>query len=392
MTTRSGWIEDRKGRKRKDGTPVGGNRWRARYRTPDGGKRSKTFATKIEAQRWLDGQKVAQDRGEWVDPNEGKVLFSDYAAEVQASRVHLAATTKARDEGYMRTLVLPHLGELRLSSIRPTNLRRMVATLTADGYAPATVRKAYQLAAMVLSRAVLDDKLARTPARGVDLPSTRGGGDSKQSKIREPLTHHEAARLHEAIDPRYRVAVLLGAYAGLRAGEVFGLQVENLDLLRRRLRVAATLTNLSGAVSLGPPKTEASRRTISISQALVDELAAHLAEYGPGPEGVVLSSPHGSWVRASSWRQRFWNPAVEAAGLQRPLRFHDLRHTHASWLIAEGAHAKAIQGRLGHSSIVVTMDTYGHLMPEIDEGLADVLDARMQDARLSADTYAVGRT
>ena len=284
-------------------------------------------------------------------------------------------------------MVLPHLGDLPLASIRPTHLRQLVAKRTAEGKAPATVRKAYQRATLVLKQAVLDDKIARTPARGVKLPSLR----ESQSEIRV-LSHDEVAQLHEAIHPRYRVAVSLGAYAGLRAGEVFGLQVSNLDLLRRRLAVETTLTNLNGSVSLGPPKTKASRRSISISQSLVDELAARLAEFGTGPEDVVLSSPRGSWVRASSWRQRFWNPAVEAAGLQRPLRFHDLRHTHASWLIAKGAHAKAIQERLGHSSITVTMDTYGHLMPEIDQGLADMLDADMRDAHQTTDTYVVART
>ena len=252
---------------------------------------------------------------------------------------------------------------------------------------PATTRSAMAQPTVPTDATSRLDKIVRTPARGVKLPSLR----ESRSAIRV-LTHDEAARLHEAIDPRYRVAVSLGAHAGLRAGEVFGLQVENLDLLRRRLRVAATLTNLNGSVSLGPPKTEASKRTISISQAFCDELAAHLAEYGTGPEGVVVSSPQGSWIRAASWWQRFWNPGVEAAGLQRPLRFHDLRHTHASWLIAEGAHAKAIQGRLGHSSIVVTMDVYGHLMPEMDEGLADMLDVRMREARHPADVYVVGRS
>jgi integrase len=141
----------------------------------------------------------------------------------------------------------------------------------------------------------------------------------------------------------------------------------------------------------GPTKTKGSRRTISLPQTLVEELAAHLAEFGTGPEGVIVSSPQGSWVRASSWRQRFWNPAVEAS-VGRPFRFHDLRHTHAAFLIAQGAHAKAIQSRLGHSSIVVTMDTYGHLMPEIDEGLADMLDADMRDAHQAAEAHAVART
>ena len=376
---RSRWIEDRKGRTTADGRPVGGKRWRARYRTPDGGKKSKAFATKIEAERWLDQQTASIARGDWVDPTAGKVLFSEFAAEVHASRVHLAATTKARDETYLRTMVLPHLGDLPLAGVRPTHLRRLVSELTADGKAPATVRKAYQLASLILTQAVNDDRIARTPARGVKLPSLR----ESESEIRV-LTHAQVATLREAMHPRFRVAVSLGAYAGLRAGEVFGLQAKSLDMLRRRLAVETTLTNLNGRVSLGPPKTRASRRSVSLSRTLVDELAAHLATFGIGPEGVVVSSPKGSWVRASSWRQRYWNPAVEAAGLSRPLRFHDLRHTHASWLIAEGAHAKAIQERLGHSSITVTMDTYGHLMPEIDEGLADVLDARMQSAMVVA--------
>jgi len=369
--SRNGSIEDRRGRRTKDGKPMGGMRWRAKYRTPDGHTRSKAFSTKVEAERWLDGQKVARDRGEWVDPNAGKVLFCDYAAEVAAGRAHLAATTRERDRSYMANLVLPHLGKFPLTAIAPGHLRQMVSSLSAEGYAPATVRKAYQLASLVLKQAVLDDRLARTPARGVDLPSDRNGGED-QPEIRV-LDPSRVAALHEAIDPRYRVAVSLGAYAGLRLGETLGLGVQSLDLLRRRLTVTATLTNLNGSVSLGPPKTKASRRTLALPAFLCDELAAHLAQFGTGPEGVVLSSPRGSWVRASSWRKRFWHPAVEAT-VGRPFRFHDLRHTHASWLIEQGAHAKAIQTRLGHSSIVVTMDTYGHLMPGMDEALAEGLE------------------
>jgi integrase len=385
--SRNGWIEDRRDRKTKDGKPMGGARWRAKYRTPDGRTRSKSFPTKVEAERWLDSQKVARDRGEWVDPNAGKVLFGDYADEVAEGRAHLAATTRERDRSYMANLVLPQLGKLPLSAVTPGHLRKMVASLSAEGYAPATVRKAYQLAALVLSQAVLDDKLARTPARGVDLPSDRNSREpGTESEIRV-LDPSQVAALHEAIDPRYRVAVSLGAFAGLRLGEALGLQVQSLDLLRRRLTVAATLTNLNGSVSLGPPKTKASRRTLALPAFLAEELAAHLATFGTGPEGVVLSSPKGSWVRASSWRRRFWHPAIESSGVGRPFRYHELRHTHASWLIEQGAHAKAIQTRLGHSSIVVTMDTYGHLMPGMDEALAEGLGV----LAVTAETPALGQ-
>lgn len=251
--------------------------------------------------------------------------------------VHIGGPARPRDTPDL-------LGSLCLASIRPDHLRKMVADLSAEGYAPATVRKVYQLASLTLRQAVIDDKIARTPARGVDLPSTRGEGSESRIPV---LTPEQVARLQETIDPRYRVAVSLGAYAGLRLGEVLGLQVESLDLLRSRLTVATTLTNLNGKVSLGPPKTKASRRTIGLPGFLVDELAAHLAEFGTGPEGVVLSSPQGSWVRASNWRKRAWYPAVEAAGIDAGFRFHDLRHTHASWLISEGFHAKVIQERSG---------------------------------------------
>lgn len=383
---RSAWIDDRAGRKTPNGKKVQGLRWRARYRTPSGQVRSKSFAQKAEARAWLDAQLGTVAKGDWTDPSAGKIPFGEWAAVVMAGRAHLAATTRSRDESYLRNLVLPHLGDLPLAAIRPAHLRAMVSALAADGKAPATVRKAYQIAALILNQAVNDDRLARTPARSVKLPSLRD--HQSESEIRAKfLTHAEVARLHETIAPRYRLAVSLGAYAGLRQGEAFGLRVADLDLLRRRLTISHSLTNLNGAVSLGPTKTRSSRRTISLPTFVVDEIAAHLSVFGTGPEGVVLSSPTGSWLRASSWRHRFWRPATVAAGVGR-VRFHDLRHTHASWLVAQGAHPKALQERLGHSSIVVTMDTYAHLMEGIDADLADKLGIEHQALWETATTLA----
>jgi integrase len=121
----------------------------------------------------------------------------------------------------------------------------MVAALTAQGRAPATVRKAYQLASLILRQAVSDDLISRSPARGIDLPSNR----HVESEIRF-LSVAEISDLHDAMNPRYRVAVSLGAYASLRLGEALGLRVEDLDLLRRTLTVTHSLNNHSGRVSL----------------------------------------------------------------------------------------------------------------------------------------------
>lgn len=357
---RSAWIEDRAGR--------GGMRWRARYRGVDGRKHSKTFVRKPDAQRWLDQQVAALGRGEWVDPNHGRTEFADWASKVMGSRVHLAETTRNRDETYLRTMVLPHLGSLPLSSIQPSDLRTMVASLTADGKAPATVRKAYQIAGLVLRQAVSDGLIVRSPARGIDLPSDR---DRPEMRF---LSVPEVATLTEAMTPRYQGMVLMAAYGGLRLGEVGGLGIADFDLLRRTVTIRRNLVELdSGRLVLGPTKTKASRRTVTLPRLVTDHLAQHLAVFGTGPDGVVFTSPEGGLVRYASWRRRYWQPAVTEAGLE-PLRFHDLRHTHAALLIAQGEHPKVIQSRLGHTSISTTLDTYGHLMEGLDAGVAERLD------------------
>jgi integrase len=106
---------------------------------------------------------------------------------------------------------------------------------------------------------------------------------------------------------------------------------------------------------------------------LVDELAEHLARYGD-PDGWVFVAPTGGPIRRTNFRRRFWIPAV-AASVCEPFRMHDMRHTHAAMLIAEGVHPKVLQARLGHASITTTLDVYGHLMEGLDEAAAHALDA-----------------
>jgi integrase len=169
--------------------------------------------------------------------------------------------------------------------------------------------------------------------------------------------------------------VYTAAYTGLRFGELAALRVADLNLLRREVTVARSISESGGMVESGP-KTNAGRRTLKLPVPIVDLLAAHLVDHRwdlvfPGVEGRPL--------RGSTFRQRHFDPAVRRSGLG-PLTPHDLRHTHASWLIAAGEHPKVIQARLGHSSITVTLDTYGHLMAGLDEGAADKLGASFADS------------
>jgi integrase len=186
------------------------------------------------------------------------------------------------------------------------------------------------------------------------------------------LTPVEIARLADAIRPRYRALVLVGAYGGLRIGELAGLRRERVDVLRGTVEVAEIMTEVVGKLQVGPPKTRASRRTVGLPRAVINVLVEHLAPGGQ-PADFVFTGPQGGPLRIANFRNRIWRPATTAAGLDG-LRIHDLRHTAVALWIAAGASAKEVAVRAGHSSVSFTLDRYGHLYPESDASLRDRLD------------------
>jgi integrase len=187
------------------------------------------------------------------------------------------------------------------------------------------------------------------------------------------LTPAEVAALADVIHPRYRALVLVGAYGGLRIGELAGLRRSRVDLLRGTVQVAEIVVEVRGLLHVGPPKTQTSRRTVGLPRFVVEELAAHLGR--PGDlEALVFTAPQGGPLRLPAFRGRVWRPAVIAAGLDG-LRIHDLRHTAVALWIAAGANPKEVSARAGHASVSFTLDRYGHLYPEADTALRDRLDA-----------------
>ncbi len=216
--------------------------------------------------------------------------------------------------------------------------------------------------------------MRRPPTRGVKLPRLERA---------EPrfFTPDQVEELSEVIDERYRLLVLAGAYTGCRWGELVGLESEDLDLLRRRLTVRRTLSEVSGHISVGPPKTPAARRAITLPSFLVDEFAAQISGE---PHDRVFVAPSGGPLRASNWRRRFWYPATRQAQLGAP-DIHALRHTHVAMLIAQGEHPKTIADRLGHTDVRTVLNVYGHLFQGLDEVTAD----RLEDARNATQTGRV---
>jgi integrase len=271
--------------------------------------------------------------------------------------------------------MLPHFGSRQFRGVTPADVQSWITRLGRDGYAPATVQLAYGLLSMSFAAAAEAGLLARSPCRGVKLPKwTR-----RETRF---LGIDELHELAAAINPRFRVLVLTTGLTGARFGELAALRVGDLNLLRRRLTITRSLTEVRGELTETEPKTAASRRTIDLPASLVDDLARHLAAASHDSTDRVFTSPEGGPLRRRGFRQRFWIPAVKTS-VGEPCRFRDMRHTHAALLIAVNTHPKLRQSRLGHSSIKTTLDIYGHLYEPLDEVAAD----RLEELALGAITH-----
>ncbi|MGH8472575.1 MAG: tyrosine-type recombinase/integrase [Gammaproteobacteria bacterium] len=216
--------------------------------------------------------------------------------------------------------------------------------------------------------AIWHEWLESNPAEGTKLPgSSRRSHDLVEANIFTPI---EARALLDACDARWRMIVMTAVMSGLREGELLGLRWGDIDWNARQIYVRQQYTG--GRFS--EVKTKASRRRVDLSGELVAGLRRWRLECPPGTHDLVFPNTVGRPDNPGTLLTRGFYPALRRAGL-RKIRFHDLRHTFASLLIANGEHPKRIQALMGHSSINVTMDVYGHLMPEGGGEVADRLGA-----------------
>jgi integrase len=201
---------------------------------------------------------------------------------------------------------------------------------------PSRVRNADQVLSQILAAGVEGGRIARNPAAGVRLPRI-------VRRDMHFLTAPQVEDLAAAIDPRYELLVRFAAYTGLRAGELVALRVRHLNLLRGRCEVGESATEVDGRLVWGPTKTYA-RRTVPLPRFLCEQLAAYLAERPHGPEDLVFTAPQGGPLREQKFVAGIFKPAAVQAGLPHRLRFHDLRHTCASLLIAQGRQRQGCPG------------------------------------------------
>ncbi len=365
--------------KRPDG------RYRARWREyPGGPQKTRQFARKGDAQRLLDAVCGDLAHGAYVDPAGGRTLFRDYAEQWRTAQVH-RPTTAAAVETFLRLHAYPKLGGRPIGSIRRSEIQAWVKALTGV-LAPATVELVYRWVSAIFKAAVGDRLIASSPCIRIALPK-------RNDAEVVPLAVTEVEALAAAVPDRYRALIVFAAGMGLRQGECFGLTVDRVDFLRRRVRVDRQLISArDGVPEFGPPKTKAGFRTVPMPDVVGTTLASHLARYRPRQFALVFTNSWCNPLRRSSVGE-MWHRARKEAGLPEWATFHDLRHFYASLLIAKGSSVKTVQRRLGHQSAMETLDTYGHLWPDsedetrnaVDGVLAGVTDkGSSRDGRLAA--------
>lgn len=349
--------------------PDRGNRWEVRYRDPEGKQRARLFDRRIDAERFLTGTEHSKLTGSYVDPALGRITFAQFLADqYRPTMVSLEASTRGRDESYLRTHILPTFGARQLATIDYASCQSWVNELSTRK-APATVVKAAQIMGKVMKTAVRAKVIPHNPMAEVSLPTITESEDVY-------LTPAQVEALADAMDsvaPRYRALVWLGCYAGPRIGELLALRWTDLDFLRRTVTISRKVIAITGAGLVeGATKTKAGRRTVTLPRRVVAELEQHRSEYPSS--ALVFTSPEGNQVRAGNLRRRHWAPAVGRAGLDG-FTFHDMRHTAVSLWVAAGASDLEVAKWAGHSSAAFTKSRYAHLFPEHGEALADRLEA-----------------
>jgi integrase len=293
-------------------------------------------------------------------------------------------------EGFVRLHLLPKLGPIRLARLQPQDVRDFLSDRLDAGLSPRTVGHLRTALSIALNQAVGDDLIRRNVASKVEPPEI-------QPRAMDVLNPEEARSLLKAARGHRLEALFTAATGlGLRLGECLGLQWSNIDFSRRVLTVAHSLQRLKrvrrgdmvregeakSELLLGQPKgkkVKSLRLPLAVLEALQRHQQSQAAERllaGPAWKGsgeYVFTSSVGTPLEPRRLNHEF-KELCERAGLRR-IRFHDLRHSAASLLIAQGVHAKAIQELLRHSSIRLTMDTYGHLLEEVQQETADKMDA-----------------
>jgi integrase len=280
----------------------------------------------------------------------------------------------------IRRHISPAFGRIKLSRLTGAHIQALYAAKLRDGLKPSSVRYIHAVLHRALEQAVRFNLIPFNPASRVDPPKVR------QEEITPLDAEHARSFLDEVKDDRYECLYVLSLTCGLRMGEALGLKWQDIDLEAGSLRVNRQLQRMrrdgekSGTLIFSEPKN-ASRRIVDLPQRALEALKSHqkwqaeerLRATDYENLGLVFATAKGTPLDAQNIVNRHFKPLLKHAGLP-DIRWHDLRHTYATLLLARGTHPTYVQKSLGHASVQLTLDRYSHWMPSMGRNTADGMD------------------
>lgn len=333
----------------------GNGSWRARYRDAAGKEHARHFPRKIDAQRWLDEVTASVVTGRYVDPKGGKITFAQWFEQWAATQVW-ATGTKLKAE---QALAIATFREHQIRSILPSHVQAWVKGMSAR-LAPATVKVYFNIVSSAFRAAVTDKVIAENPCTGAKLPRER----RREAAMTIP-TPEQLGKALEVAPDWFAPFVSVCAFAGLRLGEAAGLQLADVDFLRRTISVSRQIQgNTKASAEVVPPK-HGSERVVYVADELIQVLALHVQTVGVFGEEQWLFGSGGTYFNRNSAADR-WRDVREDAGIGE-FTLHDLRHFYASGLIADGCDVVTVQRALGHAAPSITLNTYSHLWPTAED-------------------------
>jgi integrase len=363
-------------RQRPDG------RWEGRYHTHDGHRRSVFGRTKADALTRLHDATAARDRGTLPAPSRETVgsFLTTWLAGAQPS---LRPMTFQSYDSIVRTQLVPRLGRVVLSRLKPQQVQQTEAGMLAEGLSPKYVRNVHGVLHRALDRAVQWHTLAVNPSDGVDLPH-------RAPREMNALDVDQArAVLEEAVrDEELGALWVLMLTTGMRQGEILALRWRDVDLDAGRLSVMANSVRLSkrtrGLLGLtsaepvrGDPKTARSRRVIEMPELAVEALRRRRQGTKViALNGLVFTRPDGRSLAVPTVYSS-WHRLLERAGVPK-VRPHDARHTCATLMLGQGVHPKLVSEMLGHATVAITLDLYSHATATMHREAARTLDALLR--------------
>lgn len=326
------------------------------------------FQTKFEAEMRLG--KILSDVQAGNNSIQNKEITFSEAAQLYLelhAEIHCKKSTVESYKGYLKNHILPYIGKMKLIDITPITIQKFQLEKLKTDLSKETINKLLILTGSIFQKMIDDEIILKNPVRKVKKLKVEHKKEIKILSIIELNVLLETAKTYF---PDFYPLLFTALMTGMRQGELLGLEWSKINWVTNKITIDRNYTHGIAC----SPKTKYSIRKIDMSQELARVLKIWRLQCPHSKNDLVFPNSNGEYMDANNMMKRRFMPTLRRAGLDR-IRFHDLRHTYVSLLLAEGIPIKYIQKQVGHSSIKVTMDIYGHIMPETAEQSVKVLDS-----------------